>query len=50
MTPHMAPPSGAPAQRGSGRSAVSLTRTPSYSSTAAPAQATPSAENWEGGA
>lgn len=45
MMPHSAPPNGALAQRGSGRRTTSLTRMPSYSSTAAPAQPTPSAEN-----
>lgn len=55
ISPHSAPPSGALTQRGSGRSTTSLTRTPSYSITAAPAQPTPSAENcrqaggWAGG-
>lgn len=49
MRPQRAPPSGALAQRGSGRSTTSLTRMPSYSSTAAPAQPTPSTENWWGG-
>lgn len=45
MSPHTAPPRGADIQRGSGLSTTSLTRTPSYSNTAAPAQPTPSTEN-----
>eukprot|EP00955_Chlamydomonas_euryale_P035867 350255-Chlamydomonas_euryale.AAC.23 len=45
MTPQTAPASGAESQRGSGRNTISDTRTPSYSSTAAPAQPTPSSEN-----
>lgn len=45
MMPHSSPPSGALAQRGSGLRITSLTRMPSYSSTAAPAQPTPRAEN-----
>lgn len=45
MIPHIAPASGADTHRGSGRSAISEMRTPSYSATAALAHAIPSRPN-----